>query len=70
MRSKILSVLLLCSFAIGCTPSASGPVATKGTVKTKRGRPCDNALVVFHPLEKDWLNDPKQGGTDLVFEVD
>ncbi len=31
----------------------------KGIVKTKSGRPCDNALVVFHPLEQDRLNDPK-----------
>ena len=62
MRSKLLSFTLICSFAVGCTPSATGPVTTKGTVKTKSGRPCDNALVVFHPLEKNRLNDPKPVG--------
>ena len=62
MRSKLLSFTLLCSIAVGCIPSAPGPVATKGIVKTKSGRPCDNALVVFHPLGKDRLNDPKPVG--------
>lgn len=45
--------------AVGCAPSEPIPVSTKGIVKTKSGRPCDNALVVFHPLEQDRLNDPK-----------
>ena len=62
MRFTTRSLALLCLFALGCTPSASGPVATKGTVKTKSGRPCDNALVVFHPLEKERLNDAKPVG--------
>ena len=29
---------------------------------TKGGRPCDNALVVFHPLEQGRINDPKPVG--------
>lgn len=62
MRFTILSFALLCSVAFGCTPSTPGPVAAKGTVMTKGGRPCDNALVVFHPLEKDRINDPKPVG--------
>ncbi len=50
---------LLLSFVLGCAPSEPTPVATKGVVKTKNGRPCDNALVVFHPLEQSRMNDPK-----------
>lgn len=50
---------LLLSFAFGCAPSGPAPVASKGIVKTKNGRPCDNALVVFHPRDVGRLNDPK-----------
>jgi len=44
---------------LGCSQSGPAPVSVKGTVKTKKGQPCDNALVVFHPTAKDRLNDAK-----------
>lgn len=48
---------------VGCAPTAPSPVSTKGIVKTKKGVVCDNALVVFHPLETDRLNDAKPVAT-------
>ena len=62
MRFILLSFTLLLAVAFGCSPSGPAPITTKGTVKTKSGRPCDNALVVFHPLEQGRLNDPKPVG--------
>jgi hypothetical protein len=32
-------------------------------VKSKSGRPCSNALVVFHPTDKERINDPKPVAT-------
>lgn len=56
--------ILVCSLiAVGCSPSEPAPVAVKGTVKTAKGQPCDNALVVFHPTAKERLNDPKPVAT-------
>lgn len=62
MRFYILSFTLLLSVAFGCSPSGPAPTSTKGTIKTKSGRPYDNALVVFHPLDQGRLNDPKPVG--------
>jgi len=59
VRIDLLTLSLLLSFAFGCSPSEPAPVASKGIVKTKDGRPCDNALVVFHPLDTGRLNDAK-----------
>lgn len=57
-------LMLVCSLiAVGCSPSEPGPVSVKGTVKTSKGAPCDNALVVFHPTAKERLNDPKPVAT-------
>lgn len=47
--------------ATGCsTASKLAPVSGKITYK---GAPCDGALVVFHPLESDRVNDPKPVAT-------
>lgn len=59
MRFLKLTWPLLLSFVVGCAPTEPTPVATKGILKTKNGRPCNNALIVFHPLEQSRLNDPK-----------
>ncbi len=60
---KSVCVLFLLCLATGCGSSEPTPVSTKGVVKTKSGRPCDNALVVFHPLDQGRVNDPKPVAT-------
>jgi hypothetical protein len=59
MRIASFALGLVLSFALGCTPSEQTPVPSKGVLKTKGGRPCDNALVVFHPLDVSRVNGPK-----------
>ena len=59
MKIAILVLPLMLSLAFGCSPSGPVPVASTGIVKTKSGSPCDNALVVFHPLDGSRVNDPK-----------
>ena len=63
MRFISLAVPLLLLTLAGCSPSDPIPVATKGIVKNKAGRPCNGALVVFHPTEKERLNDAKPVAT-------
>lgn len=63
MKFAILSTVFSLSFVVGCGSSEPTPVPTKGVVKTKNGRPCDNALVVFHPIDQGHLNDPKPVAT-------
>jgi len=65
MKSNILLFgTMVCSLLMfGCSSSGPVPVSVKGTVKTKKGQPCDNALVVLHPTAKDRLNDPKPVAT-------
>ncbi len=65
MKSNILLFgTMVCSLLmVGCSSSGPAPVSVKGTVKTKKGQPCDNALVVLHPTAKDRLNDPKPVAT-------
>ena len=63
MRIVNLITLAIFTVFLGCGSSEPAPVSTKGIVKTKGGRPCDNALVVFHPLDQGRLNDPKPVAT-------
>ena len=63
MKFALLSTVFFLSFVVGCGSSKPTPVPTKGVVKTKSGRPCDNALVVFHPIDQGRLNDPKPVAT-------
>jgi hypothetical protein len=49
--------------AVGCSVGSPSPVPVKGTVKTKKGQPCSNALVVFHPTEAERINGPKPVAT-------
>jgi hypothetical protein len=62
-RMSLFLVALFALLAIGCTPSTAQPVAAKGVVKTKGGQPCEGAFVVFHPQEKERINDPKPVAT-------
>jgi hypothetical protein len=62
-RTYPFLIVLFALMAIGCTPSKVQPVAAKGVVKTKGGQPCDGAFVVFHPQEKERINDPKPVAT-------
>ena len=48
---------------IGCGPSTPKTAVVTGIVKTKDGRPCESAFVVFHPQEKGRLNAPKPFAT-------
>ena len=59
MRSISVALPVFFFLFVGCTPTEPKPVATKGIVKTKAGRACDGALVVFHPLEQERQNDAK-----------
>lgn len=43
----------------GCGSSGPQLLPVSGKVSTKDGKPCDNALVVFHPQESERVNDPK-----------
>ncbi len=56
------AALLLLSFT-ACTGSNPSVVAASGLVKTKDGRPCEGAFIVFHPQEKERINDPKPVAT-------
>jgi len=53
----------LLSISLGCGANESSPVSVKGIVKSKSGRPCNKALVVFHPTDKERVNDPKPVAT-------
>jgi len=44
---------------LGCGKAAPNTTPIAGTLKTTAGAPCSGALVVFHPQEKERLNDPK-----------
>jgi len=55
-RIAPLTLFLAC---VGCGQGVSKTAPVKGVIKTKQGQPCAKALVVFHPLEKARLNDPK-----------
>lgn len=65
MSSVILRRTLLVSIGLiaGCSGSTIKTVPAKGTIKTAQGEACGNALVVFHPIEKSRLNDPKPVAT-------
>ena len=60
MRIGVLVVLFCCClFAVGCGSGKPQTLQVSGSVKTKDGKPCDNALVVFHPQEAERVNAPK-----------
>jgi hypothetical protein len=65
MSSDFLRWIVLVSFGLfaGCSGNAIKTVPAKGTIKTAQGEVCGNALIVFHPAEKDRLNDPKPVAT-------
>ena len=65
MSYVLLRRVLLVSISLvaGCSGSAVKTVPAKGTIKTAQGEACANALIVFHPLEKSRLNDPKPVAT-------
>jgi hypothetical protein len=56
MRILILLPLALC---VGCNQGTPKTAPVRGMIKTKQGQPCGKALIVFHPLEKSRVNDPK-----------
>ena len=56
----LLAILIV---AVGCSGGGPQFMPVSGSVKTKAGKPCDNALVVFHPQDKERANDPKPVGT-------
>ncbi|MGL6076063.1 MAG: hypothetical protein ACRC8S_18045 [Fimbriiglobus sp.] len=48
---------------LGCGESKPKVYKASGKVMTKSGKPCDNALVVFHPLDPSRVNDAKPVAT-------
>lgn len=73
------SVVLFCCclFVAGCGSGKSQTLPVSGSIKTKDGKPCDNALVVFHPQETERVNAPKpfaktdaQGNFIITTEVE
>ncbi|MFM2013643.1 MAG: hypothetical protein RLZZ396_2427 [Planctomycetota bacterium] len=56
-------LILLVAMISGCSKGNPKTAAVKGMIKTKQGQPCGKALIVFHPLEKSRLNDPKPVAT-------
>lgn len=58
LRSIALTLLASTSL-LGCSNSGPKVVPAGGTIKTLSGAPCKDAFIVFHPLEKARLHDPK-----------
>jgi hypothetical protein len=55
LRLGLFSLFLL---AAGCSQPVK-TVPARGVIKTNQGQPCEKALIVFHPTEKERINDPK-----------
>ncbi len=58
-----LFFVLLIALLSGCSKGNPKTAVVRGVIKTKQGQPCSKALIVFHPLEKPRLNDPKPVAT-------
>ena len=58
-QTLTLSMVLIA----GCSGGAVKTVPAKGAIKTTKGEACANALIVFHPLDKNRLGDPKPVAT-------
>lgn len=56
---EMCSLLFFTALALGCGGSGPSMQQVSGNVSTQQGKPCDNALVVFHPQEPERLNEPK-----------
>jgi hypothetical protein len=78
-RPIISSILLLATILLpGCGGSdGEKKLPVSGKVSTKVGKPCDNALIVFHPQDANRLNGPKpfamsdsQGNFKLTTEAE
>lgn len=60
LKSVPILILLLVSIPLtGCGSSEPRKLPVSGKVSTKDGKPCDNALVVFHPQDANRVNGPK-----------
>jgi hypothetical protein len=59
--NPILKCGLIVWFAllVGCGKSAPNTTLLSGEIKTDQGVACAGAFIVFHPQEKERLNDPK-----------
>jgi hypothetical protein len=62
-RLAIITLPLLLLAVVGCGPTALPPMPISGSVKTVDGQPCVNALVVFHPKDKERVNAAKPVAT-------
>lgn len=60
---RISPLIFVCMVLVGCGDGNPKIVATKGSVKTKSGKPCVGAMVVFHPIDQGRENDPKPVGS-------
>ena len=58
-----LSFVVFVALVSGCSKGNPKTAVVRGVIKTKQGQPCSTALIVFHPLEKPRLNDPKPVAT-------
>jgi hypothetical protein len=56
-RSLANSTMLLASLLLtGCGSEGERCLPVSGKIITKGGRPCDNALIVFHPQDESRVN--------------
>jgi hypothetical protein len=62
-RYNLLLIYMTMLFTAGCGGQSTICVPVSGTVVTKAGKPCDGALVVFHPTAEGQINGPKPVGT-------
>lgn len=59
----VLLLPFLMAAIVGCPNNSAKTVASRGVLKTSKGEACEGALIVFHPLEKGRVNDPKPVAT-------
>lgn len=59
----VVALPVLMVVFLGCSNNTARTVASRGVLKTSKGEACEGALVVFHPLEKGRVNDPKPVAT-------
>jgi hypothetical protein len=72
-----LSLIFTVVSALGCGSAGPAMQQVSGNVATKQGKPCDNALIVFHPQEAERVNASKpfaktdsQGNFKLTTDVE
>lgn len=73
----LFALILLATLTLGCGSSGPAMELVSGKISKQDGKPCDNALVVFHPQDPKRLNDPKpfaktdsQGAFQLTTQIE